>query len=175
MITDADIHESLRILSGMRARRDRIERAAAHDHALVDAWQARQLGDLPDRIALAEAAIAEMAAEYTATRKAKTISTPWGTVATRTTTKWAYDEEAATGWAAQCAPELVVTPPPVQPPARLDKQALKASALIDIDGTVRLLGEVVPGVTVTTVTTASITTEPTPAYDADEQEEAEAA
>lgn len=174
MITDADIHESLRILAAMRARRDRINRVAAHDHDLVEAWAARQLGDLPDRIALAEAAIAEMAAEYTATRKAKTISTPWGTVATRTTARWAYDEGAATGWAAQYAPELVVTPPPTIHPARLDKQALKASALIDADGTVRLLGETVPGVTVTTVTTAQITTEPTPAYDADEQEEAEA-
>jgi len=171
MITDADLHEALRILSGMRARRDRTNRAAAADHALVDAWQARQLGDLPDRIALAEEAIEQMAAEYTANRKAKTVSTPWGSVATRTTTKWEWDDTAATGWAAQYAPELVVTPPPVQPPARLDKQALKASALIDIDGTVRLLGEVVPGVTAHTVTTASITTEPTPAYDADDTEQ----
>lgn len=174
MTTDADLHESLRILSGMRARRDRIDRAAAADHALVDAWRARQLGDLPDRIALAEDAIGQMATEYTANRKAKTVSTPWGSVATRTTTKWAYDDDAALDWARTAAPELIVTPPP--PPDRLDKVALKAAAITTNDGTVLLHGEIVPGVTAHTVTTAQITTTPAlVAIDDDTEQENQAA
>lgn len=156
MTADADLSEALHLLARMRREAERINALAAADHARISAWATEQLGDLPDRIRLAEQAIREMAVEAVANRKTKTISTPWGSVSTRTTTQWTYDDEAAVAWAKTAAPELVVTPSPVQPPARLDKQALKASALIDTDGTVRLLGEVVPGVTAHTVVTASI-------------------
>ncbi len=158
MTTEQDMHEALRILAAMRRKRDRIAHAAQADIALVNDWAARQLGDLPDRIALAEDAIGQMAAEIVAGRKTKTISTPWGDVATRTTTKWEWDDDVALAWARENAPDLAVQPP--APPPRLDKAGLKDVASFTGDGVVFVIGEAVPGVTVQTVTTATITTTP---------------
>lgn len=167
MSLDADIHEAMRILAAMRGRAARIERLADADHARINAWRDAELGDLPERIALAEEAIRGMALEYTAERKAKTVSTPWGKVATRTTVKWEWDDDVVLDWAHENAPDFLVQLPP--PPPRLDRAAFKQAVPV-VDGVAYRFGEAVPGVTVQTVTTATITTDP--AEDADEQEQA---
>jgi hypothetical protein len=165
MSLDADIHEAMRILAAMRGRAARIDRLAVADHARVDAWRDAELGDLPGRIALAEQAIEQMAVEYTAERKAKTVSTPWGRVAARTTTKWEWDDDVVLAWAQENAPDFLVQLPPPAP--RLDKTAFKQAVPV-ADGVAYRFGEAVPGVTVQTVTTATITTDP--AEDADDTE-----
>lgn len=143
------LHEAMEALARYTARRDRIDAAAAADMeraaARINAWRDRQLGETPERIRLVSEAIGQMAAEYVRVRPTKSIDTPYGVITTRTGDHWEWDDAAALAWAAE-HPAFVAYSTPKPPVARIDKEAVKAAAIVNTDGTVGVVtadGEIV--------------------------------
>lgn len=141
----------LRRLARVRREQATVDALAAAEYARVDAWHAGEAHRLDRQQEWLEQALAQYhRAVLARDPKAKTVSLPNGTLKARAQQpEWTFeDPDAFLAWAQANAPELVRQPDPPGP--AIDKAATKQTMAANVvDGRLVVLGEIVPGVTVT--------------------------
>lgn len=157
------IDDAMRSLARLTKWRDSIGRRAERlinaERDRINAWRDETLGDTDTKISNMEMGVRALVEEYVAARKTKTVTTPWGTVATRRATSWYMpdDPTALRDWLAARAPKLIVTPEPKPVEPSIDKTAFKKACTVLDNGDVLLDGETVPGVAAYPTVNATIT------------------
>jgi hypothetical protein len=151
------LHNLTAILSAKLARRRRINKLVAAHVERIEAWRLERMKkeqcDAVSLDVIEHAAAGLMLELRRRDPKAKSVSTPWGTVRSREAVEWDWqDEPTLLRWLTDTGhAELVDT----VTTSKVAKAAIKRAAVIE-DGQVLLDGEIVPHVTATPVVTVTV-------------------
>lgn len=147
LVSDRMLAWAMRKASDVRAERAQHEYTAQVEIDRVQRWHSRVDARLARDAEFFEAVIGDYARRVRAVDEdRKTLSTPYGTVSTKTVRgKWEVDQAAVVGWAKTAAPELVTT----KVTESVAVADLKAALEVAEEGPVHPeTGQVVPGVKV---------------------------